>query len=219
MKALTLLAALGAVFLLGLALPVLAEKTPMAEGDQVGNPACGKSPGKAGHGTPLVATGKNQLAMFGQGCFWGSEERFRRVKGVVATAVGYSGGTKDNPSYEDVCTHTTGHDEVTLVEFDPAVISYEQLLAFFWETHDPTTKDQSGPDRGTNYRSAVFIFGPEQQKAALASRDAVQKTLALPIVTEISPAKPFWIAEDYHQQWDEKHNARSCPVAHRPHHK
>ena len=184
---------------------------------QIGNPALGKSPGHSGAGTPLVASGKNQLAIVSQGCFWGVEERFRRLPGVVATAVGYSGGHTENPTYEDVCSDKTGHAESVLVEFDPAKLSYAELLKFFWSSHDPTTANMSGPDHGIQYRSAIFTFGAEQQKAALASRDEAQKSLKDPIVTEIAPAGKFWIAEDYHQQWDEKHGARSCPLPHRPH--
>jgi peptide-methionine (S)-S-oxide reductase len=183
---------------------------------QVGNPSCGTNPGHAGHGTKLVPSGKNQLAVFGQGCFWGVEERFRKVPGVVATAVGYTGGHADDPSYEDVCTHTTGHAEAVLVEFDPKQVSYAQLLDFFWRSHDPTSGDRQGPDVGDSYRSAVFTFGPEQQAQALASRDAYQKQLADRITTEIAPAGKFWVAEDYHQQWDEKHGSLSCPVPHAP---
>jgi peptide-methionine (S)-S-oxide reductase len=187
-----------------------------AESAQIGNPSCGTRPGHVGHGTPLVASGKNQLAIFAQGCFWGVEERFRKVHGVVATAVGYTGGTTPNPSYEDVCSHGTGHAEAVLVEFDPAQVAYADLLAFFWRTHDPTSGDRQGPDHGSQYRSAIFTFCPEQRAAALASRDAEQARLAERITTEIAPAGPFWIAEDYHQQWDEKHGALSCPVPHRP---
>jgi peptide-methionine (S)-S-oxide reductase len=183
---------------------------------QIGNPSCGTNPGHAGHGTKLVPTGKNQLAVFGQGCFWGVEERFRKVPGVVATAVGYAGGTAANPSYEDVCSHTTGHAEVALVEFDPAVVTYQKLLDFFWSSHDPTSGNRQGPDVGSNYRSAIYTFGPEQQQAALLSRDAAQRGLADKITTEIAPAGPFWIAEGYHQQWDEKHGSLSCPVPHAP---
>ncbi len=182
----------------------------------IGNPSCGKDPGHAGHGTPLVPTGADQLAVFGQGCFWGVEERFRKVPGVVATAVGYAGGHTRNPSYEDVCSHTTGHAEVVLVEFDPARVTYRDLLRFFWDTHDPTSGDRQGPDVGDNYRSIILTFGPEQQKEALASRDEEQKRLVDPITTQIAPAGPFWIAEAYHQQWDEKHGALSCPAPHRP---
>jgi peptide-methionine (S)-S-oxide reductase len=184
-------------------------------GGKVGNPACGTDPGHAGHGTPLVARGKNQLAIFAQGCFWGVEERFRKVPGVIATAVGYAGGHAANPSYEDVCSGATGHAESVLVEFDPSQVSYGKLLQFFWETHDPTSGNAQGPDRGTQYRSAIFTFGPEQQKEALASREQAQKALRDPITTEIAPAGPFWIAEGYHQQWDEKHGALSCPLPHR----
>ncbi len=183
---------------------------------QIGNPSCGTHPGHVGHGTPLTPTGDHQLAVFAQGCFWGVEERFRKVPGVVATAVGYTGGTMDNPTYEDVCTHTTGHAEAVLVEFDPKVVSYQQLLDFFWKTHDPTSGDRQGPDVGNNYRSAIFTFGPEQMKEALASRDAYQGKLADKITTEIAPASRFWVAEDYHQQWDEKHGYLSCPVPHQP---
>jgi peptide-methionine (S)-S-oxide reductase len=144
------------------------------------------------------------------------EERFRKVPGVVATAVGYTGGRTRNPSYEDVCTHGTGHAEAVLVEFDPGKVSYAELLAFFWKTHDPTSGDRQGPDRGSQYRSAIFTFGPDQQAAALASRAEEQQRLADRITTEIAPAGQFWVAEDYHQQWDEKHGALSCPVPHRP---
>jgi peptide-methionine (S)-S-oxide reductase len=182
----------------------------------IGNPSCGTRPGDVGHGTALVPFGKNQLAIFAQGCFWGVEERFRKVPGVVATAVGYTGGHKQNPSYEEVCTHTTGHAEAVLIEFDPSQISYGKLLDYFWQTHDPTSGDRQGPDRGSQYRSAIFTFGSEQMTEAIASRSEQQKRLSDPITTEIAPAGPFWIAEDYHQQWDEKHGALSCPRPHRP---
>jgi peptide-methionine (S)-S-oxide reductase len=206
--------------LAGVALAVVAASVAPARrgngGDlMIGNPACGKNPGNAGHGTPLVATGKNQLAIFAQGCFWGVEERLRKVPGVIATAVGYAGGQAANPSYEEVCRGSTGHAEAVLVEFDPAKVSYAQLLHFFWETHDPTSGNAQGPDRGTQYRSAIFTFGAEQQKEAAASREEAQKALRDPITTEIAPAGPFWIAEAYHQQWDERHGSLSCPLPHR----
>jgi peptide-methionine (S)-S-oxide reductase len=143
------------------------------------------------------------------------EERFRKVPGVVATAVGYTGGQTQNPSYENVSTHRTGHAEAVLVEFDPEQVSYGELLQLFWRTHDPTSGDRQGPDRGSQYRSAIFTFGSEQMAAALASRAEEQKRLADRITTEIAPAGPFWIAEDYHQQWDEKHGTLSCPAPHR----
>ncbi|WP_242392538.1 peptide-methionine (S)-S-oxide reductase MsrA [Anaeromyxobacter oryzisoli] len=182
----------------------------------IGNPSLGTNPGHVGRGTPLVPSGRNQLAVFAQGCFWGVEERFRRVPGVVATAVGYTGGHAANPTYDEVSSHRTGHAEAVLVEFDPTRVTYRQLLDFFWQTHDPTSGDRQGPDEGSQYRSAIFTFGPEQQAEALASRAAEQARLADPITTEIAPAGPFWRAEDYHQQWDEKHGYLSCPVPHRP---
>ena len=185
-------------------------------GEQIGNPNVGTRPGKVGHGTPLDAGAGHQLASFAQGCFWGVEERFRRVPGVVATAVGYTGGPEKDPSYELVSAHRTGHAEAVLVEFDPKQVTYAELLRVFWETHDPTTGDRQGPDRGHQYRSAIFTFGPEQQSAAIASRDAEQARLGDRITTEIAPAGPFWVAEDAHQQWDEKHGYRSCPLPHRP---
>jgi peptide-methionine (S)-S-oxide reductase len=188
-----------------------------AGGGPIGNPGLGKRPGNVGRGTPLTATAGHQLASFAQGCFWGVEERFRRVPGVVATAVGYTGGGEPDPTYDLVSAHQTGHAESVLVEFDPAQVSYADLLKVFWETHDPTSGDRQGPDAGHQYRSAIFTFGPEQQAAALASRDAAQAKLRDRITTEIAPVGRFWIAEDYHQQWDEKHGYRSCPAPHRPH--
>jgi peptide methionine sulfoxide reductase msrA/msrB len=184
--------------------------------DQIGNPALGTRPGHVGRGTPLVPSGANQLAIFAQGCFWGVEERFRRVPGVVATAVGYTGGDEPHPTYEVVSSHRSGHAEAALIEFDPRQVSYARLLEVFWQTHDPTSGDRQGPDRGRPYRSAIFTFGPEQLQAALASRAAEQEHLARPITTEIAAAGPFWLAEDEHQQWDEKHGMRSCPMPHRP---
>jgi peptide-methionine (S)-S-oxide reductase len=177
----------------------------------IGDPSVGTRPGKAGRGTPLAASGGKQLALFAQGCFWGVEERFRRVPGVVATAAGYAGGRTAEPTYAQVSRGDTGHAEAVLVEFDPGRVSYDQLLAVFWQTHDPTSGDRQGPDRGSQYRSAIFALSPEQLKAALASREAEQRQLADPITTEIAAAGPFWIAEDEHQQWDEKHGKRSCP--------
>jgi peptide-methionine (S)-S-oxide reductase len=190
--------------------------TSRGGGETIGNPSLGKRPGNVGHGTPLVAVTGHQLASFAQGCFWGVEERFRRVPGVVATAVGYTGGSEPDPTYEVVSAHRTDHAESVLVEFDPAKVSYSELLKVFWDTHDPTSGDRQGPDVGGQYRSAIFTFGPEQQTAALASRDAEQAKLRDRITTEIAPIGRFWIAEDYHQQWDEKHGSRSCPVPHRP---
>lgn len=186
-----------------------------AEGKVVKPTSVGTKPGNAGSGTPLRPDGNNQLAAFAQGCFWGVENRFRQVPGVIATAVGYMGGRTANPSYEQVCSDDTGHAEAVLIEFDPARVTYAQLLATFWSSHDPTTKDRQGPDVGNQYRSAIFTFDEEQQRTALASREEEQRQLADPISTEIAPAAPFWIAEQYHQQWDEKHGYESCPAPRR----
>jgi len=172
----------------------------------------GTAPGGVGAGTPLKPAPGHALAVVAQGCFWGTEYRFRQVPGVVATAVGYTGGKMRNPTYEDVGGHGTGHAEAVLIEFDPAKVSYARLLEIFWSSHDATSGDRQGPDVGSQYRSAIFTFGPEQQQQALASRDAEQKKLADRITTEIAPAGPFWIAEAYHQQWDEKHGSESCPL-------
>lgn len=214
MRTITLLAAAGGLLAAG----ALAAGAANGKGGkmQIGNPSIGTRPGHVGHGTPLHADPGHALAVFAQGCFWGVEERFRKVPGVLATAVGYTGGHMDDPTYEDVCEHTTGHTEAVLVEFDPKQVSYPQLLEFFWRTHDPTSGDRQGPDVGSNYRSAIYTFGPEQQAQALASRHAYQQRLADPITTEIAAAGKFWIAEDHHQQWDEKHGYLSCPLPHAP---
>jgi peptide-methionine (S)-S-oxide reductase len=172
----------------------------------------GTNPGGVGAGTPLKPAPGHQLAVFAQGCFWGTEYRFRQVPGVVATAVGYTGGRAANPTYEDVSGHGTGHAESVLIEFDPAKVSYAKLLEIFWGSHDSTSGNRQGPDVGSQYRSAIFTFGPDQQAQAVASRDAEQKKLADKITTEIAPAGQFWVAETYHQQWDEKHGSESCPL-------
>jgi methionine-S-sulfoxide reductase len=145
-----------------------------------------------------------QTATFGAGCFWGVEYVFERVPGVVSTEVGYAGGHTDHPSYRDVCSHTTGHAEVLRVEFDPSVVSYDQLLEVFWAMHDPTQVDRQGPDVGDQYRSAIFTHSDEQRQAAEASRDRAQSRLGRPIATEITAAGPFWPAEDYHQRYYDK---------------
>jgi peptide-methionine (S)-S-oxide reductase len=151
-------------------------------------------------------------ATFGAGCFWGVEAAFRQVKGVTATRVGYEGGTLKNPAYKDVCTDRTGHAEVVEMDFDPAQVSYEELLAVFWTHHDPTTLNRQGPDIGSQYRSAVFFHTPEQEAAARAVKEKLQSSGACkrPIVTEIVPATEFYIAEDYHQQYLEKRGLASC---------
>jgi peptide-methionine (S)-S-oxide reductase len=153
-------------------------------------------------------------ATFGAGCFWGVEATFRRIPGVVTTAVGYSGGTVANPDYHLVCTSTTGHAEVVEVTFDPAQVSYDQLLEAFWECHDPTQLNRQGPDYGTQYRSVIFTHGEAQRAAAESSRAARQASgkHSRPIVTAIEPAGPFWRAEEYHQQYLEKRGQAHCHV-------
>jgi len=145
-----------------------------------------------------------ETATFGAGCFWGVEYVFERVPGVLSTEVGYAGGHTENPTYRDVCSHGTGHAEVLRVEFDPSVVSFEQLLEVFWAMHDPTQVDRQGPDVGDQYRSAIFTNSDEQQRAAEASRDAAQARFDRPIATEITPAGPFYPAEDYHQRYYDK---------------
>jgi len=153
-----------------------------------------------------------QKAMFGAGCFWGVEETFRTTPGVVATSVGYSGGKTKNPTYEDVCSDETGHVEVVLVEFDPAKTSYEKLLDVFFGAHDPTQVNRQGPDHGTQYRTVVFYYSPEQQKAAEAKKAALDASAKFKrkIATAIEPAKEYWIAEEYHQKYLFKRGVQVC---------
>lgn len=153
-----------------------------------------------------------QKATFAAGCFWGVEAAFRKVPGVKSTAVGYTGGTMPNPTYQDVCSGRTGHAESVEVEFDPAQASYEDLLNVFWSEHDPTTPNRQGPDVGTQYRSAIFFHSPEQEAAARASQQKLEQSgqYRRPIVTEIKPVSQFWRAEEYHQQYFEKRGVASC---------
>ena len=157
-----------------------------------------------------------QTAVFGAGCFWGVEKVFWSHPGVYSTAVGYAGGYTPNPTYEEVCSARTGHTEVVLVVFDPAVVSYDVLLKEFWEEHDPTQGMRQGNDVGTQYRSAIYVTGPEQQAAAEASRAAYQERLTAAgygaITTEIEPLGDFFYAEDYHQQYLYKVPNGYCPV-------
>lgn len=145
-----------------------------------------------------------EKAMFAAGCFWGVELNFRKLPGVLDVEVGYSGGHVEKPTYEQVCTDATGHAEVVLVTYDPAKISYEALLEALWEMHDPTTLNRQGPDEGTQYRSGIYTFTPEQKVSAEASKAQAQKRFAEPITTEILPAATFWKAEEYHQRYLEK---------------
>jgi peptide-methionine (S)-S-oxide reductase len=155
-----------------------------------------------------------EKATFAAGCFWGVEETFRRVPGVTGTTVGYMGGTLENPTYQDVCSHRTGHAEVVDVEYDPSRVSYEKLLDVFWACHNPTTRNRQGPDVGSQYRSAIFYYSPAQKAAAEASRDRLQASgrYANPIVTEIAPASRFYRAEEYHQRYLEKHGQSHCHI-------
>ncbi len=176
---------------------------------------------KEGYGEYLAMIGgfiepKTETAVFGAGCFWGVESAFRRLKGILRTTVGYMGGTTENPSYEEVCTDRTGHAEVVKVEFDPSQISYQKLLEVFWSIHDPTTLNRQGLDLGTQYRSVIFTENVPQEKAAMASLEALGHSgkFQRRIVTQIVPAKEFYPAEEYHQQYFEKRGIN--PACHLP---
>jgi len=153
-----------------------------------------------------------EKATFGAGCFWGVEETFRKLRGVISTAAGYAGGTKENPTYEDVCSDETGHAEVVQVEFDPSQISYDELLDVFWSNHNPTTLNRQGPDIGTQYRSVIFYHSPEQKAAAEKSKIDMSGRFNRPIVTQIEPARKFWRAEEYHQRYLEKRGQSHCAI-------
>jgi peptide-methionine (S)-S-oxide reductase len=155
---------------------------------------------------------KTEQATFAAGCFWGVEAEFRQIPGVITTTVGYTGGRTDHPTYEQVCSHTTGHAEAVLVEYDPAQVTYDQLLDAFWQLHDPTQLNRQGLDVGDQYRSAIFFHSPEQEAKAKASKEATQPRFKRPIVTEITPAVEFWPAEDYHQRYLEKRGLASCAI-------
>jgi peptide-methionine (S)-S-oxide reductase len=150
------------------------------------------------------------LACFAAGCFWGVEEEFRKLKGVISTAVGYTAGHTENPTYRDVCGKETGHAEAVLMEYDPITVTYNELLDLFWHLHDPTTLNRQGPDVGDQYRSAIYYFDEEQKKLALETRDKTQKEVKRPVVTQIVPAEKFYYAEAYHQQYVEKGGVASC---------
>ena len=155
-----------------------------------------------------------ETATFAAGCFWGVEETFRQVPGVVKTTVGYLGGHTANPTYKDVCTDETGHAEVVQVTFDPSKVSYDKLLDVFWSAHDPTTLNRQGPDIGTQYRSAIFFHSSEQERQARASKEKMQASgkFRRPVVTEITPASTFYSAEDYHQKYLAKRGLSHCHI-------
>jgi peptide-methionine (S)-S-oxide reductase len=156
----------------------------------------------------------HEKATFGAGCFWGVEATFAEIPGVLQTAVGYSGGHTQNPTYQEVCTDRTGHAEVVQVTYDPAQVAYEKLLEVFWSAHDPTQLNRQGPDLGAQYRSVIFFHSPEQEQAARTSKEALQQSgrFARPVVTLIEPAREFWRAEEYHQKYLEKRGLRHCNI-------
>jgi peptide-methionine (S)-S-oxide reductase len=155
-----------------------------------------------------------EKATFGAGCFWGVEETFRKIDGVTSVAVGYAGGRTENPTYQDVCSHETGHAEVVEIEFDPVKISYRELLEVFWSNHNPTTLNRQGPDVGDQYRSVIFYHSPEQRATAEASKGELEKSgrFRRPIVTQIEPAPKFYRAEEYHQRYLEKRGLSHCAI-------
>ena len=155
-----------------------------------------------------------QEATFGAGCFWGVEDAFRQLEGVISTTVGYSGGEFENPTYEDVCSNQTGHAEEVKIEYDERKISYNELLKTFWDIHNPTTLNRQGPDVGTQYRSVIFYHTKEQESAATESRKQLEesKKYQNPIVTEIVPAKMFYRAEEYHQKYFQKRGISDCKI-------
>jgi peptide-methionine (S)-S-oxide reductase len=197
--------------------PASAEGMPPAKEAKPQAPAAapakvGTDPGKVGQGTPLVPQAGHELAAFAAGCFWGVEDAFRKVPGVTATAVGYTGGHTKNPTYPAVCEHDTGHAETVLAEFDPAKISYEKLVLIFFQIHDPTTLNRQGPDEGDQYRSAIFTFSPAQAATARRIMARVQEKIPEKIVTQVAPIGAFYKAEQYHQQYAERTGTHGCPV-------
>jgi peptide-methionine (S)-S-oxide reductase len=156
--------------------------------------------------------GGGERATFAAGCFWGVETAFRELDGVLDVTVGYTGGTSPDPTYEQVCGGRTGHAEAVEVLFDPATVSYRQLLDAFWHIHNPTTLDRQGWDVGSQYRSAIFFHDPEQERVAHATRESEQRSLVRPIVTEILPATTFYRAEEYHQRYFERSGYAACGV-------
>jgi peptide-methionine (S)-S-oxide reductase len=158
-----------------------------------------------------------KAATFAAGCFWGVEHEFSHVKGVVKTEVGYTGGRVPNPKYEQVCSDRTGHAEAVLIEYDPSIVSYGQLLDLFWAIHDPTLVDRQGPDVGSQYRSAIFCHDESQMREAVESKKRLDASgnFSRPIATQIVPAGPFYRAEEYHQRYHEKHGSAGCAIRRR----
>lgn len=181
-----------------------------------GGAKVGINPGNALNTSNPKAKAGLALAGFSAGCFWGVESTFREIPGVTATTVGYTGGRTKNPTYEQVCTHTTGHVETVLVEYDPKKVSYKKLLDTFWAWHNPTAVNRQGPDIGDSYRSAIWLYAADQLKVAQTSRDAEQKNWKKPIATTIQKAEAFWVAEEYHQQYDDKTGHRCAPPRNYP---
>lgn len=199
--------------LLALALvPVACHAPRSTVSDARATTSVGNDPGGVGRGTPLSPKAGHALGAFAAGCFWGVEDAFRHVRGVTATAVGYTGGHTDAPTYDTVCSHTTGHAETVLVEFDPKVVSYEKLVTVFFTIHDPTQIDQQGPDVGDQYRSEIFTFDDKQAETARMVRDTAEKKLGEKVATKIEPVGRFWKAEEYHQQYAEKTGSHGCPI-------
>jgi methionine-S-sulfoxide reductase len=159
---------------------------------------------------------KTEKTIFAAGCFWGVQYYFDQVPGVVKTTVGYTGGHTENPTYDEVCTHTTGHAEAVLIEFNPQKVTYETLLKQFFRMHDPTQLNRQGPDIGDSYRSAIFYFDQEQRKEAIQVRNKLQKEKDRPIVTQIEPADHFYEAEAYHQKFTERTGMGMCHIPYTP---
>ena len=160
----------------------------------------------------FAAAPKRDTAMFGAGCFWGVEESFSSLEGVLETAVGYSGGTLKEPDYREVCKGNTGHAEVVWLKYDSEKITYKRLLEHFWEIHDPTTPNRQGKDIGSQYRSAIFYYDQEQRDEAMDSMRELASKINGTIITEISPAVKFWKAEEYHQKYFEKNPGKGCKI-------
>ena len=198
--------------LLAVGIGVLAFVMGADAGDKNSTPK--QEPSKATTGEHDMSDQNYKTAMFGAGCFWGVEASYRQVEGVKETAVGYAGGSVDNPTYKQVCYSGTGHAEVVRVIYDPSKVSYDDLLKVFWENHDPTQLNRQGPDVGDQYRSAIFYYDDDQKAAAMASKQTLDKSgdYKRPIVTQVESAPEFWMAEDYHQQYLEKRGLSTCRI-------